>query len=160
MAITSPEPEDVLRRAAEQLRAEEQPGWVDISFAVLTRVWATTRHTWPVLLDLTGLPVHARQRPHDSIHLADQVIVSAIRQALESDARYSPANIDLFLDRDQCTGGRVDVIAAYGQQLTSLAHQIRVTTGRVLTELLGPSAPNEHAIEVHIRDVTATDPRL
>lgn len=164
--------DEVVARAAVAIREQPQPGWVDISHVVLSTLRAATRHSWPVHATLGNLasedtdnlsPVCAREltrlRSRDSLHIADQVVVDAVRTALDPVTGCIPSTIDLDLDGDICRGVRIEVIGAYARDLVAVAAEVRVAARRALLRVLGPEwDASRLVIDVLVSDIAADLP--
>jgi len=66
---------DALARAARRLRDAPEPGWTQISDAVLAKVRATSRRTTPVAASTSDLPRTGESpRERASTHVSDQAL--------------------------------------------------------------------------------------
>ncbi|MGI8578678.1 MAG: hypothetical protein ACR2KG_12380 [Nocardioidaceae bacterium] len=153
---------DVVARAAVAIREEPQPGWVDITSTVLTKVRAATRHSWPVRAAFGDAArgdsaVGCGSGGRDSLHIADQVVVNAIRIALDPVPYCTPIAISLALDADICHGASVEVVSAYARDLIAVGDDVRAATGAALLRVLGPYDAGRRAIDVHVSDITANE---
>ena len=117
---------DAVERAARQLRAAPEPGWVQISDAVLAKVRATSRRTTPV-----------------AASTSDHVIATHLNRAITAAHRCALADVVPSLDGDQFLGASVHVVGAYGADLHVLGEQVRVrsTSGSVTSPPGTPAAP-------------------
>jgi hypothetical protein len=147
--------EDILDLAAHSARAQSEPGWIDISAAIQQRLRSVTRRSRPIRAAAdNGAP----------LFITDHVLNSRLRAAI-ADLRHCELDrVRLIGDHDTCTGAVVEVVVAdsgYGQDLTELAGQIRTTTYRVLTELLGPTEPpfGADGVDITITDLTTDTSR-
>lgn len=146
---------DPLAEAVEAMRASTDPGWPDLATDVMTSVRAQRRGGRPVRTDLSGL-VGRSLGPRDTIKVNDQVVLGAIRTNMQQISGVAPYRIALRLTKDACDGIEIDLVAAYGIDLAAAADQARAAAMAAVDELLGLSSS---PIDVHVGDVTATDPR-
>lgn len=147
--------DDVLTRAARTARTSPEPGWVDISATIKHRLRSVTRRSRPIrAVADNGAP----------LFIADRVLMSLLSAAI-AELRCELDRVQLIGDRDTCTGATLDVATLYGQDLHDLhdlAAQIRTTTYRVFTDLLGPIDPpfGTDGVDITITDLTTnTAPR-
>ncbi len=153
---------DALARAARQARDAPEPGWVQISDAVLAKVRATSRRTTPIAASTSDLPPTGESpREGESTHISDHVIATHLNRAITAAHPCALADVVLSLDGDQFLGASVHVVGAYGADLHALGEQVRGTATTVLRELLGPHHPPLTIEQVHVRvsDITRGDPR-
>lgn len=148
--------DELLARAARALREQPQPGWVDITDRVVAAVRATPRHGWPIRVAVRDVDDRGGA---DTVHVSDRVVVAVVRSRLAGLPASAPARIEMRLDGDRCTGARVELVAAYGNQLQRLADDARRVVLACLAELLGPHEGGDLQVDVHVQDVTPGDPR-
>lgn len=153
---------DALARAARRLRDAPEPGWTQISDAVIAKVRATSRRTTPVAASISDLPPSGESpREGESTHISDQVIATHLNRAITAAHRCALADVVLSLDGDEFLAATLYVVGAYGADLHVLGEQVRVTAIGVLTDLLGPHHPplTLEQVDVRVSDITARDPR-
>lgn len=152
------EDDPVLARAARSLQeAPADARWVDISDAIVSKVRATTRRTWPIDADYrTGAADTARAG--DTLRVSDQVVRTAIRRALAGVHGGQPTAIDLYLDGHRCTGARIDIVGVYGDDLQAVGDELAGIALAVLRDVLGagPQPLTRADIDVHVNDITET----
>ncbi len=131
------EPDDVLARAAKELREHDEPGWSQASGAVLRAVRDATRRSTPVE---STWPAGALVVPGPSgrLHVSDLVVVR------------------LRLEGRRCVGAEVQVVARYGTDLEAAARQVRTVVVGVLDDVLGDDA--RRPVDMTVDDVVVHDP--
>jgi hypothetical protein len=142
---------DPVAQAAQLLRQHTDAGWTIMSANVLSRALRAFRPSDPV-----------RGR-HDrgDFFVASDVVVARIREAVDAVPQAAALKItcrtDGLLELDSVT---VQIIAAYGAHLPTLADEVHEVTVATLSNLLGDLAPNgtEVHTHVHVGDVS-DDPR-
>ena len=143
--------EDALAQATELLRQHTDAGWTAIGADVLNRALRAFRPSEPV-----------RGR-HDlgDFFIASDVVVARLREAVDEIPGTAATRITCTTDsHQQLDSVTLEVAAAYGTHLLTLAGQIHRTAADRLIRELGELAPTAEAIRthVHINDVT-DDPR-
>lgn len=152
--------DELLARATRDLREAPEPGWAEISEAVVGAVRAATRHTSPVAarLGLGASADPAAPERGDTLRIADAVLAHYVGRAVGSVAGCSPVRVDLRLDDAQrCTGMGVDVAVAWDLDLPVVADHARDAAAATLAELLGDDAPGPGDVDVRVVDVTTDD---
>lgn len=143
--------DDALARATQLLRQHTDAGWTAIRGDILDRALRAFR---------PSDPVRGRHDLGDFFVAAD-VVVSRLRQAVDTVPLAAASRITCTTDeRDELDTVTIQILAAYGARLLSLAEEVHATAARTLAELLGDLAPAAGAIHthVHIADIT-DDPR-
>ncbi len=142
--------DDILGQATHLLRQHTDAGWTEISADILRRAMRAFRPSEPV-----------RGRHHlGDFFVASDVLVARLREAVDAVPHAAAARITCTTgDNHQLADVTIQIIAAYGAHLLSLAEDIHAAAARRLTEELGVLAPAVDAIHthVHIGDV-AHDP--
>jgi hypothetical protein len=152
VAVTiDPHRDDLLTQATELLRQHTEAGWTAISANVLRRAFAALRPSEPV-----------RGR-HDlgDFFVASTVIVSRLHHAIDTIPNAAATRIACTTDDQQhLTDVTIEVIAAYGTHLVTVADHIHHVATDTLRGILGDLAPTGNAVHthVHIGDI-ADDPR-
>jgi hypothetical protein len=155
MALTPDESDPVLDRAVRSLQDRPtDPRWIDISTSIISKVRTTTRRTWPVDAEFLT-PTTDPERNADTLRISDHVVRTAIRRALVGVHGAEPTAIDLYLDDHRCTGARIDVIGAYGDDLQAVGDELAALALAVLNDLLGPTPRirTRDDIDVHVNDI-------
>lgn len=152
------QPHDPLERATRALRDAREPGWIELSAAVMSRVKAVVT---PAARILTS-PGDAEQdgpRNDDGSRtwVSARVLTAALRRTLRSQ-HYAPSAIRLELDDDRLTAVNIDLVCAYDTDLQANGHEVRSRTRQVLNELLGPHQAG--SIEITVADVVLGNPNL
>jgi hypothetical protein len=159
MAMTPGNSDSVLARAASSLK--DQPtdaSWIDISDSIISRIRASTRRTWPIDAEYPTAATEP-ERADDTLRISDHVVRTAIRRALSGVHGAAPTAVDLYLDEHTCTGARIDVVGAYGDDLHAVGDALAAIALATLTDLLGPVHGLTHAqIDVHVHDIDDVDP--
>lgn len=142
---------DALLQATRLLRQHTDAGWTAISADILHHALRAFRPSDPV-----------RGR-HDlgDFFVARDVIVARLHQAVDAIPHAAATRITCSTnDHQQLDAVTIQIIAAYGTHLLTLAEHIHTTAARTLTDILGDLAPSATAIRthVHIGDIT-DDPR-
>ena len=159
MAVTPEDLDPVLARAARSLQESSTDArWIDISSSIVSRVRATTRHTWPVEAEFATAATEP-SRAADTLRVSDLIVRSAIRRALAGVHGAEPTKIDLYLDGYTCTGAHIDVVGVYGEDLQAVGDELAVITLGVLEEILGsPRNPlTRDDIDVRVQDIYEND---
>ncbi|CAN5337910.1 hypothetical protein BH11ACT6_BH11ACT6_00100 [soil metagenome] len=155
MALTPGENDVVLVRAARSLQeVPVDPRWIDISDAIVSRVRATTRRTWPIDAQYST-PSAGFDRASDTVRVSDHVVRTTLRRALAGVHGAEPTEIDLYLDDHRCTGARINIVGVYGDDLQAVGDELAAIAVAVLAELLGPvPVPLTRAdVDVHVNDI-------
>jgi hypothetical protein len=151
VAVTIYHDDDILGQATRLLRQHTDAGWTAISADILTRAVRAFR---------PSEPVRGRHQLGD-FFVASDVIVDRLRQAVDAVPNAAAARITCTTgDRQQLVEVTIQIVAAYGAHLLTLAGHVHDAAARRLAEELGEFAPMSDAIHthVHIGDVT-DDPR-
>ena len=155
MAMTPGENDAVLVRAARSLQeVPVDPRWIDISAAIVSRVRATTRRTWPIDAEFSTVSTGV-DRQADTIRVSDHVVRTTLRRALAGVHGAEPTEIDLYLDDHRCTGARITIVGVYGDDLQAVGEELADIALAVLDDLLGPvPVPlTRDDIDVHVDDI-------
>jgi hypothetical protein len=150
--------DDVVARAARELREDPETGWDDLAGSLLAAVRSTTRRTVGVRARPAGDDEAAGHR----LTVTDAVVVRLAARGLEAVPGVAPARVRLRLDERVCRGAQVHLVARYGTDLDAAAEQVRDVVGAVLDDLLGPVPPGEPArvVDVVVDDVVPDDRNL
>ena len=143
--------EDVLGQATRLLRQHTDAGWTAISGDILDRAMRAFR---------PSEPVRGRHR-HGDFFVASDVLVTRLRQAVDTIPYGAATRITCVTDdHQQLIDVTIQITAAYGTHLITLAAEFHETAARTLASELGDLAPDTNAIHthVHIADIT-DDPR-
>jgi hypothetical protein len=151
VAVTIDPDDDLLGQATRLLRQHTDAGWTAISGDVLQRALRAFR---------PSEPVRGRHRYGD-FFVASDVLVTRLREALDPIPYGAATRITCTTgDEQELTGVTIQIIAAYGTNLLTLAAQFHDIAVATLANELGDLAPDGSAVHthVHIADVT-DDPR-
>ena len=146
-----PHGDDVLTQATELLRQHTDAGWTAISADILHRAMAAFR---------PSEPVRGRHQSGD-FFVASTVIVTQLRHVIDQTPHAAATRITCTTDDQQRLDEvTIQIIAAYGTHLLTLADQVHHAAVDTLTNILGEHTPPAGAIHthVHIGDIT-DDPR-
>jgi hypothetical protein len=138
---------DALARATRLLRQHTDAGWTAVSADILDRALRAFR---------PSAPVRGRHDRGD-FFVAGDVLVGRIREAVDALPHTAAVRITCGTDeRRQLGTVTVQIIAAYGSHLVTLANHVHAATARTLADVLGELAPPREDIHthVHIGDVT------
>jgi hypothetical protein len=142
---------DPVARAAQLLRQHTDTGWTAISANILARAVRAFRPSDPV----------RGSHEHGDFFVASDVVVARVREATDAVPQATATKITCSTDqRHELDGVTVQIVAAYGAHLLTLAEHVHTVTVTTLTDLLGDLAPTGTAIHthVHVGDVS-NDPR-
>ena len=147
-----PEGQALLRTAAADLRSHVEARWVEVADALTSRALRASRPSPPVWA----------QAPSGPVRVAEQVVVTYLRDRLNPVAGCEVHNVRLEVREERCTGVVIVVVAQFGQRLIPLADDLRTRAESVLAEVLGQDmAPvTVTQMHVHVADVTPGDPSL
>jgi hypothetical protein len=146
----TPEPDSVLARAARELReAPEESGWVDISSAILSKVRATTRRTWPID---ASFPTAPPGRAGDTLRVSDQVVRTAVLRSLRGVHGSQPTGVELYVDDHTCTGLSLSVVGVYGSELQMVGDELAQIAIGVVRDHLGVDLARSD-IDVRVDDI-------
>lgn len=143
--------DDALVQATHLLRQHTDAGWVAISGDILSRALRAFR---------PSEPIRGRHGLGD-FFVASDVVVTLLRQAVDAVPHAAAVRITCSTaDQQQLDAVTIQIIAAFGSHLVSLADVVHATAADTLTTILGDLAPSSSAIHthVHISDIT-DDPR-
>ena len=143
--------DDILGPATQLLRQHTDAGWTAISADILTRALRAFR---------PSEPVRGRHELGD-FFVASDVVIARLRQAVDAVPHAAAARITYSTnDHHELNAVTIQIVAAYGAHLLTLAGHIHTTAARTLTTILGDLAPSDADIltHVHIGDIT-DDPR-
>lgn len=152
------EPDDVLARAARELREEPEAGWDDVAGSLLSAVRRTARRSVPV----HARPLDADERAGHRLTVADTALVRLAALAVSEVPGVAPARVRLDLDARECRGARVHLVARYGTDLDAASARVRQLVGAVLEDVLGPVPDGDPArvVDVAVDDVVPDDRAL
>lgn len=137
--------------AAQLLRQHTDTGWTVMSANVLA---------WALRAFRPSDPVRGRHS-HGDFFVASDVVVARVREAVDAVPQAAATKITCSTNQHHGLDGvTIQVIAAYGTHLLTLAEQVHAVTVATLTDLLGDLAPASTAIHthVHVGDIS-DDPR-
>lgn len=156
------QPHDPLERATQALRDTREPGWIELSAAVMSRVKAVVTPAARILTTPgSGNQGQERQGNDDGSRtwISARVLTATLRRTLRSQ-HYAPSAIHLDLDDDRLTAVNIDLVCAYDTDLQANGHEVRSRTRQVLNELLGPHQASSNSIEITVADVVLGNPNL
>lgn len=146
--MTSIPNDDPLGRATQLLRQHTDAGWTAISGDILHRAMRAFR---------PSEPVRGRHR-HGDFFVAGDVLVTRLRQAVDAIADGAATRITCTTDDDHhLTDVTIQIIAAYGTHLVTLAGQFHAIAADTLVAELGELAPDAGAIHTHVHIADVTD---
>jgi hypothetical protein len=151
VAVTIDRDDDLLGQATHLLRQHTDAGWTAISGDILSRALRAFR---------PSEPVRGRHQLGDFFVAAD-VVAARLREAVDAVPGTAATRITCTTgDQQHLVEVTIQIIAAYGTRLLSLADDVHAAAARCLADELGALAPADDAIHthVHIGDVT-DDPR-
>ncbi|MGX6607458.1 hypothetical protein ACWKSP_35835 [Micromonosporaceae bacterium Da 78-11] len=149
--MTNHNQDDILGQATQLLRQHTDAGWSAISADILHRALRAFR---------PSEPVRGRHELGD-FFLASDVVIARLREAVDAIPHAAAARITCSTgDQQQLAEVTIQIVAAYGTHLLTLANHVHDAATLTLTEELGQLAPADDAIHthVHIGDLT-DDPR-
>jgi hypothetical protein len=129
------------------LRVHTDAGWTAVSADILHRAVRAFR---------PSDPVRGRHELGD-FFVASEVVVSSLRRAIDAVPATMATRITCGTDRDhRLEAVTIQIAAAYGTHLLTLASEVHVAASRALAAVLGELSPAHAAIRahVHIGDVT------
>ncbi|KIQ16843.1 hypothetical protein [Rhodococcus sp. MEB064] len=135
----------VLTRAAQELRDEDVPSWVEASTAILAALRKTARRTRA--LDA----VFPDGAAGDSLRIADHLVLLAVSRAV-ADLPCTMRAIDLDVEGRRCTGASLDVAVPYGEDVSELALALTRLTADAVNTTLGTTLTADD-VAVHVVDV-------
>ena len=142
--------DDALVQATQLLRQHTDAGWTAISADILHRALRAVR---------PSAPVRGRHDLGD-FFIAGDVVVARLRQAIDAVPNAAASRITCTTgDHQQLTTVTIQIVAAYGTHLITLARKVRAAATRSLTNELGELAPAHDAIHTHVHIGDVTDPR-
>jgi hypothetical protein len=139
---------DPVARAAQLLRQHTDSGWAVMSANLLSRALRAFRPSAPV-----------RGR-HDrgEFFIASEVLVARLRETVDAVPQAAATKISCSTNQNhQLDGVTIQIVAAYGAHLLTLAEYIHAATAATLTDLLGDLAPTRSAIHTHIHVADVSD---
>ncbi len=142
---------DPVARAAQLLRQHTDAGWTVMSANVLARALRAFRPSDPV----------RGRHNHGDFFVASDVVVARVREAVDAIPQAAATKITCSTNQNhELDGVTIQVIAAYGAHLLTLAEQVYAVTVATLADLLGDLAPNRTAIHthVHVGDISDDPP--
>ena len=142
---------DPVARATQLLRQHTDTGWTVMSANILSRALRAFRPSDPVL------------GRHDSgeFFVASDVVVAQVRETIDAVPQAAATKISCSTNQNhELDRVTVQIVAAYGAHLPTLADHIHTATVATLTDMLGDLAPTHNQIHTHIHvgDVS-DDPR-
>lgn len=156
-------PGDPLEQATALVRAEsaEPPQqWGEVRERIRDRVRLLVLPAEPVRLSrLDGAAVDDRD---STMTVSSRVLRAAVRQRLSGSTTHVPDAIDLEIEDELLTGLRLELVVAFGADLTAVVGRVRDDVAEALATLLGPDLGfgTPLRIDVEIVDVVPGDPRL
>ncbi|MGU3436650.1 hypothetical protein ACNHUS_26985 [Actinomycetes bacterium M1A6_2h] len=138
--------DEVLNRAAQELRDEEQPSWLELSSRILSSVRDTTRRSWP--LD-ARFPTDQRG---DTLRVSDVVVRLEVVRGVDIPG-CSVSSVDLQIDGHTCTGASIDMTAEYGFDIQELARTVARLAAESIDRALGTEL-TAGDVDVNVVDVT------
>ncbi len=143
--------DDVLAEATQLLRQHTDAGWSAISADILHRAFAAFRPSEPV----------RGRHAYGDFFVASTVIVAQLRRVIDEIPHAAATKITCTTDdQHHLAGVTIQIVAAYGTHLLTLADQVHHAATESLAGILGDHAPSAGDIHthVHIGDIT-DDPR-
>jgi hypothetical protein len=143
--------DDALVQATQLLRQHTDAGWTAISADILHRALRAFRPSSPV-------------RGHHELNdyfVASDVVIARLRQAIDAVPHAAATRITCSTnDHHELDAVTIQIIAAYGTHLLTLAGHVHTAAAHTLTNVLGELAPSNADIHthIHIGDIT-DDPR-
>lgn len=140
-----------LRLATTQLREHVEDRWVEIADRMLMNVLGHQRPSHPI---------RAKSLAGD-FHVSEQVLVTALRHALDPVAHCEVTAIHVYADRDIYTGVTIVVTVQVPHPVIALADDVRRIAYEQLEQILGTSTPRltVETMHVHVDDVSRGDPK-
>lgn len=138
---------DALVQATELLRQHTDAGWTAVSADILHRALRAFR---------PSDPVRGRHEFGD-FFVASDVVVARLCRAIDAVPDAAAVRITCSTDdHQQLDAVTIQIIAAYGTHLLTLAGQVHIAAARTLAAILGNLAPSDADIHthVHIGDIT------
>jgi len=138
---------DALARATQMLRLHTDTGWTAVSADILHRALRAFR---------PSAPVRGRHELGD-FFVASDVVIADLRRAVDAVPDAAAVRITCGTDADhRLDGVTIQIAAAYGTHLLTLAEQVHRAATRALAAVLGELRPPHDAIRahVHIGDIT------
>jgi hypothetical protein len=142
---------DALAQATQLLRQHTDAGWTAISASILHRAFRAFR---------PSDPVRGRHELGDFFVTSD-IVVAQLREAVDAVPHAAATRITCgTTDHHELDAVTIEMVAAYGTHLLTLAGHVHAAAARRLTTILGDLAPSNAAIHIHVHigDVT-DDPR-
>lgn len=150
------------RAAALVRRAREEPpaAWPTVAEGVRERVRLLVIPAEPVALH--GPEGEALDAAGSRTIVSSRVLVSALRRALRGSAFAAPERIRLDVEDEQLLGLRVELVVAYGSDISEVAARVRAVVASALADLLGDGLHLGRSLQVELDvvDVVDGDPRL
>ncbi|GGF94766.1 hypothetical protein GCM10007304_05790 [Rhodococcoides trifolii] len=138
--------DEVLDRAARELRDEEQPSWLELSSRILTSVRDTTRRSWP--LD-AQFPTAENG---DTLRVSDIVVRLEVVRGVDIPG-CSVTSVDLRIDGHACTGVSIGLTAEYGVDIQELARTVARLAADSVNTALGTTL-TAGDVDVNVLDVS------
>jgi hypothetical protein len=138
--------DEVLDRAARELRDEEQPSWLDLSSRILSSVRDTTRRSWP--LDAR----YPTPDAGDTLRVSDIVVRLAVLRGVDIPG-CSVSSVDLQIDGHTCTGVAIGLTAEYGFDIQELARTVARLAADSVNTALGTEL-TAGDVDVNVWDVS------
>ena len=146
--MTEDHDRDALARATRMLRVHTDAGWTAVSADILHRAVRAFR---------PSDPVRGRHELGD-FFVASDVVVSRLRGAIDAVPGAVAARITCGTDRDlRLEAVTIQIAAAYGTHLLTLAGEVHIAASRALAAVLGELTPARAAIRAHVHIGDLTD---
>jgi hypothetical protein len=141
VAVTLDHGDDVLQEATQLLRQHTDAGWTAISAGVLQRAMRAFRPSAPV----------RGRHDHGDFFVATTVLVDRLRRSIEAVPGAAASRITCTTDdQDQLETVTIEIVAAYGKHLLTLATDVHDAAAAALSGELGGLAPAADAIRTHV----------
>jgi hypothetical protein len=149
---------DALARATSVLRDEPEPGWIEVSQSVMSRVRTlVTPASAVIAFDDEGSAEHGSRG--SVVRVSGRILAPRLRDAVDTPTRAADS-VDVEVVDDRCAAIRIAVVCRYGLDLQAEGRDVRARAAAVVHELLGrdPGFDPERDITVEVVDVVEGDP--
>lgn len=148
---------DPLERAVRAARADQPPGWIELSASIMSHVRSVVTPAQPILA-FTDQGESIRDEHNSRTFVSARVVTAALRRLLQRPT-HAPSAIDLTVESDRLTGIHVELVCTYQVDLVELGNQVRVDALEQIGALLGndPVFDLTH-VRVTVIDVVVGDP--
>lgn len=139
--------DDPVGRATQLLRQHTDAGWTAMNINIVARALRAFRPSDPV----------RGRHDHGDFFVASDVVVAQLREAVDAVPGATATKITCSTNQvHQLDHVTVQIIAAYGTHLVTLAEHLRAVAVVTLTDLLGDLVPAGTQIHthVHVADVS------